>query len=433
VIRRCSYIPFVLFIAPFILAQAWLVSAAPSKTTLVEIYNPAGVREDGVFIDKLLKKTMTEVGLSRPPLAGEFPETAVERISIKRDLFDDVNEIFYQRGWTDGLPIIPPTRARVRDMLRGADLSPSYVVAALEPMGGRATIEKIAVNAVMAGCRPEYMPVLVAAVEAATDRELDLRSFSVTTNPDTTMLVVSGPVARRLQINSGTNALGRGWRANTTISRAFHLIVQNVGGSWPGVTDMSCLGQPGEISMMLAENAEANPWLPIHMDLGFPKSANVVTVIAAEGTHNIMGIGQNAKGYLKLVSDHLAGLERARRTTMVLVIAQDTAAMLAREGMDREGIRKFIFENARIPFSKYKEKFIDTGRAAGAPAWVLNTKDPNAMVPVPVIDNLLILVSGGPGEKSMLIPVWANSKAVGREIRLTAGWEKLMNEGPSGR
>ena len=145
-------------------------------------------------------------------------------------------------------------------MLRGADLSPEFVVASLEPMGGQATIQKIAVNAVMSGCRPEYMPVLIAAVEALKNPEFDLRGISTTTNPDTPMLVVSGPIVDQLRINSGTNALGRGWRANATIGRALHLIVQNIGGSWPGITDMSCFGQPGEFSMCLGENGMANPW-----------------------------------------------------------------------------------------------------------------------------------------------------------------------------
>lgn len=395
---------------------------------LLEIYNPSGVREDGIFIDKLLKRTMVELGKTRPSLAGDFPEVTVEKVSIKKDSFAEVNELFYKRGWADGLPIVPPTKERVKEMLKGADLSPDYLVAVLDPMGGQATIEKIAVNAVMAGCQPEYMPVLMAAVEAIADPAFGLRSVATTTNPDIPMLIVSGPIAKKLDINFSTNALGRGWRANATISRALHLIVQNIGGSWPGVTDMSCLGQPGEFAMMLAENMEANPWGTFHMDLGYPKAANVVTVIGAEGTHSLVGIGQNSKGYLKLVADHLAGLERAYRSLVLFIIAQDTAAMLARDGWTKESIRQFIKENACIPFSRYKEKFIDTQRARDVPAWVLETKDPNAMIPVPFIDQLLILVSGGPGEKSMIIPAWSTSKAVSKEIRLSAGWEELLEK-----
>jgi hypothetical protein len=181
--------------------------------------------------------------------------------------------------------------------------------------------------------------------------------------------------------------------------------------------------------MMLAENPEANPWQPLHMELGHPKAANVVIVVGAEGTHNILGIGQTMEGYLKLVADNMVGMDRAARSVMLLIIAQDTAEMLAREGWTREKMREFIAKNGVMPFSKYKERFIDTGMArmiGGVPSWVFETKDPNAMIPVPFIERLLILVSGGPGEKSMLIPGWAG--AISKEIRLPANWQELLDK-----
>jgi hypothetical protein len=243
------------------------------------------------------------------------------------------------------------------------------------------------------------------------------------------MIIVSGPIVKQLDINYSTNTLGRGWRANATISRALHLIIQNIGGSWPGVTDMSTLGQPGEFSMMLAENADANPWPPLHMELGHPKAANVVTVIGAEGTHSILGIGQTMEGYLKLVADNMAGMDRASRSAVLLIVAQDTAEMLAREGWTREKMREFIAKHGMMPFSKYKERFIDTNMArltGSVPSWIYETKDPNAMIPVPFIDQFLILVSGGPGEKSMLVPGW--SRAVSKEIRLPGNWQELLDK-----
>jgi hypothetical protein len=415
-----------------IFALAWvfmpLVSFAQQA---VEIYNPAGIRGDGIYVDKLLKKTMTELGKTKPPQAGNFPETKIEKIQIKKDVFSEVNELFYKRGWADGLPIVPPTKERVEEMLKGSDLSSDFLITYVDPMMGQATVEKIAVNAVMAGCRPEYMPVLMAATEAIMDPNFNLRGMATTTNPDIPMIIVSGPIVKQLSINYGTNALGRGWKANASISRALHLIIQNIGGSWPGVTDMSTLGQPGEFAMMLAENPEANPWQPLHMELGHPRAANVVIVVGAEGTHNILGIGQTMEGYLKLVADNMAGMDRAARTMMLLIIAQDTAEMLAREGWTREKMREFIAKNGVMPFSKYKERFIDTNMArmiGGVPSWVYETKDPNAMIPVPFIEQFLILVSGGPGEKSMLIPGWAGSKAISKEIRLPANWQELLEK-----
>jgi hypothetical protein len=409
-------------------APAPMATATPIQSIL-QVYNPAGVRPDGVFVDELLKKTMTELGITKPSMAGEFPAARVESIPIARDAFDEINDLFYKRGWTDGLPIVPPTEERVKEMLKGADLNHDFVIGIVDPMGGQATIEKIAVNAVMAGCRPAYMPILVAAVEAVTDPAFSLRGMATTTNPNAPMLIISGPITEQLDINYDTNALGRGWQANASIGRAINLIIQNIGGSWPGVNDMSSLGQPGEFAMCLAENEQANPWGPLHVDLDVSyRTANIVTVIGAEGTHNIMGIGHSSEGYLKLVADALAGMEWASRSTMLLIIAQDTAEMLDREGWTKETIKQFIYENARIPYPKYKERFIDTGMASmfRVPPWVFEIDDPEAMIPTPFIDQFLITVTGGTGEKSMLIPVW--SKAVSKGIRLPWNWEELIQE-----
>lgn len=393
----------------------------------VEVYNPSGKRLDGEFVDRLLKRTMDEAGVTRPPLAGQFSGGGKERVPVHTDEVSEINEWFYLRGWSDGLPIVPPTDRRVREILKGSDLPAEFVVAVLDPMGGQATIEKIAVNAVMAGCKPEYMPILIAAVELVAKPEFDLRGLATTTNPDVPMIVVSGPIIKQLDINAGTNTLGRGYWANATISRALHLIIQNIGGSWPGVTDMSTIGQPGDFVMMLAENSEANPWEPLHMELGHPRRANVVAVMAAEGTHNILGIGQSDEGFLRLVADHLKGLERPYRATMMLVIAQDTARMLTDKGWTREKITAFITDHAKIPFRLYKERYLDTGTIhKGIPSWVFQVKDADTTIPSPLIGHLLIMVSGGTGEKSMLIPGWYDSAILSKEIRLPSGWEQHL-------
>lgn len=395
----------------------------------VEVYNPAGQQPDGVYVDRILKKIMDETGVKRPLLAGQFTGQKKERIGISTDELSELNEWFYLRGWTDGLPIVPPTEQRVREMLKGTDLPADFVVANLDPMGGQATVEKIAVNAVMAGCRPEYMPVLIAAVELVAKPEFDLKGLATTTNPDAPLLIISGPIVGQLDINSGTNTLGRGWQANASISRALHLVIQNIGGSWPGVTDMSTIGQPGDFVMMLAENSEANPWAPLHMELGHPRAANVLAVMAAEGTHSILGIGQSDEGYLKIVAAHLAGLERPYRSTMLLIIAQDTAKMLAGKGWTREKIAAYITDHAKIPFKLYKERYLDTSvLRKGMPDWVFRVNDPDAMIPSPFIDRLLILVAGGTGEKSTLIPGWYDSGIMSKEIRLPSNWDDLLQK-----
>jgi hypothetical protein len=421
--RHLSLLPVPITIIIFLLVLQPLCWAQH----VVAVYNPAGQRPNGEFVDKVLKKVMEETGVKRPLFAGQFTGGRKERIPVRTDEVSEINEWFYLRGWTDGLPIVPPTEKRVRAMLTGTDMPAAFVVATLDPMGGQATIEKIAVNAVMAGCRPEYMPLLIAAVELVAKPEFDLKGLATTTNPDAPMMIVSGPIVGQLDINAGTNTLGRGWRANASISRALHLIIQNIGGSWPGVTDMSSIGQPGDFVMMLAENSEANPWNPLHMELGHPRAANVVAVMAAEGTHGILGIGQSNEGFLKLVAAHLAGLERPYRSTILLIIAQDTAKMLAEKGWTREKIAEYITGLAKIPFWLFKERYLDTGAIRkGIPDWVFQVKDPDTMIPNPFIGRLLILVSGGTGEKSMLIPGWSDSEIVSKEIRLPSGWEERL-------
>jgi hypothetical protein len=403
-------------------------AAAGSDGDAGWICNPSGIRIDGYFVDELLKQNMDEQKILKPPLAGQFPRLKVERV-VGDDLFTTVNDLFYRRGWTDGLPIVPPMEERVEAMLRGTDLTPDTVVGLVEPMKGQATVIKIAVNAVMAGCRPEYMPVLIAAVQVIADQGFDMLGVSTTTNPDTPMIIVNGPIAKQLNINYGTNALGRGWQANATIGRALHLIVNNIGGSWPGITDMSCLGHPGEFAMCLAENEEKNPWTSLHVDLGYAKNANVVTVVPAESMQNLVGIGFNSEGYLGLIADYLAGLERTSRAVVLVFIAQDTAGMLASEGWTKDKVKKYILDHARMPFSKYKQKFIDTKKTGSVPDWILKTTDPNAMIPMPLVDQLTILVSGGTGEKSMVIPVWGSyRKLLSKEVKLPANWEKLLSE-----
>jgi hypothetical protein len=401
------------------------------KSQQVAVYNPAGMMEDGTYIDDMLKKRMVEAGKKRPPNAGDFPKTRIESVCIQKDADTEINDLFYRRGWADGLPIVPPTPARVKAMLSGSDLDPEFVVSKIDPIGGQATIEKIAVNAVMAGCRPEYMPVLITAVEAVMDPVVNLRGMSTTTSPDVPLLIINGPIAKQLDINAGSNALGRGSRANSSISRALNLIIQNIGGSWVDITDMSTLGQPADFSNMLAENEDASPWEPLHTELGFQKNDSVVTVVGVEPYHTVMGLGHSADGFMRIVTDQLIASDRPYQATMVLLITKDTAKMMARSGWTKEKIREHIDKYARVPLSVVKEKFLDNGTAAvigGIPAWVYEAKDPKTMIPAPFIGQLHIIVAGGTGEKSAWFPGWLGSKSASRKIRLPANWDELLEK-----
>jgi hypothetical protein len=385
------------------------------------LYNPSGVRTDGFYVDWLLKKTMDEGGIEKPPLASQS-DIRVEMM-LSDDPYPEVTELFYQRGWTDGLPIVPPTEEAVAEMLTGTDLPREQIVATLDPMGGQATIEKIAVNAVMAGCRPEYLPILIAAVEAIADPVFELDGVGTTTNPDATMIIVNGPIAKQLDINSGPNALGRGWTANATIGRALHLIEQNIGGSWAGVSDASSLGMPGDYSMMLAENETANPWQPLHVELGFAQDQNVVTVVSAEGMQRVLDIGVTGEGFLGRVANYVSGRDNINRN-MLLILTPYTAQHLVMEGWNKDSIREYIYAHSLVTQFRYQAEFLgEDGILKDANA-VMPPPDANGMVPVQFIDQLTILVAGGIGEKNELIPMW--SRPVSREIKLPSNWDEIL-------
>jgi hypothetical protein len=395
---------------------------------VLEVYNPAGVREDGASVDKLLKAVMSAVGKTKPPLAGEFPEAKVEKITISKDAFAEINELFYKRGWGDGLPIVPPTVERVKDMLKGTDLPPDKVISIVPPKGGVATVEKIAVNAVMAGCRPEYMPVLIAAVEAVSENGFSLSTLGTTTSNDSPLVIVSGPIAKQLDINAGSNALGRGWRANASIGRALHMILNNIGGSWPGVNDMSTLGHPGEFANCLAEIEEGNPWEPLRVELGFSEEANVVTVVAAESYQAVVGLGMTAEQFLERLSGRLAGLRSPRIPAMLLILNYDTVDILNEAGWTRDRVKKYLAERTVASLSKNTGKLGGNGTpSVRVPESVARASDLSAMTAVPSINQLLILVAGGPpGEKNMIVPIWPGSKPISKEIKLPSHWKDLL-------
>ena len=207
---------------------------------------PAGQRASGEWIDDTLAQRVEEKGLGgKLSLAGRFPR---QRVEVVRDADPHraINELYYRRGWTDGLPVVPPTLGRVEDMLRFTDLAPAAVVAELDPLKGQASVEKIAANAVMAGCEPEHLPVVLAAVAAIAEPEFNLRGVQTTDENVAPLIIVSGPVARDLDINCGFGALGPGWRANAAIGRALRMVMNNIGGGWPGAVSFAGLGQPAD-------------------------------------------------------------------------------------------------------------------------------------------------------------------------------------------
>src|SRR5439155_421608 len=201
-----------------------------------------------------------------------------------------VLDLVETQGWGDGFPVIPPTEERVQAMLEATPLPSAHVVGVVEPRRGEATVEKIAVNAVLAGCKPEYFPAVLAAVEAVCDPRFNLYALNTTTCCATPARLVNGPARQRLGLECGYSCLGQSGRANATIGRALRLVMRNVGGSTPGAVSKSVFGQPGRVSLCFGEWEERSPWPPFHVRRGFVPADSVVTAACATGTQDLADI-----------------------------------------------------------------------------------------------------------------------------------------------
>jgi hypothetical protein len=341
---------------------------------------------------------------------------AAARTFVFEGAYEDVDAHYQERGWTDGLPIVPPTAAAVARCLRATDRDPREVVGVLPPRQGEATVERIAANAVMAGCRPEYLPVVLAAIEALADPLFNLDSIQATTHPVAPLIVVNGPIARELGINAGYNAFGQGFRANVTIGRAVRLVLMNVGGGLPGTGDRSTQGSPAKIAYCVAENEAESPWEPLHVEAGLPPEASTVTVFGCEGPHNIQDhYSATGLGILKTVagamgqagSNNLLG-----RGWPLLSFGPEHAATVARDGFTKKQVKAFLFEHARFPLARLGEEY---RRQQVERHGVADTAD--TMVPiVRSPDDISVIVVGGAGKHSSWQPTFGDGT---RPVRRT--------------
>src|SRR5712664_2381395 len=257
------------------------------------------------------------------------------------ELTADAIEELYARGVTDGLPVVPPTRARVARAVAATGRDGAELVAEVPPNYGRATVEKVAINAVMAGCRPEYLPVVLAAVEAVCDDAFDLHGVSATTNAPAPLVIVNGPLRGELEVNCGAGVFGSGWRANATIGRALRLVCVNVGGARPGEVSMSTLAHPGRYTYCIAENEDASPWPPYHAGRGFPVVASTVTLFAGEAPHGISDhSSRTARALGGSLGWSMAGLWNSKHFPLyshtMLVVGPEHARTFADDGLSKE-------------------------------------------------------------------------------------------------
>jgi hypothetical protein len=336
------------------------------------------------------------------------------------DSLEAVEAHFLERGWTDGLPIVPPTPERVRAMLAGIDAAPDHVVGKLPPLWGEATIEKIAINAVLAGCRPAALPVLVAALEAMLDPAFNLYGVQATTHPVAPLLIVNGPGAARLGMHAGAGVFGPGSAANATLGRAVRLCLMNLGGGRPGAGDMATQGSPAKYTYAIAEREDANPWGPLHASLGFAADETVVTVFGGEAPHNVNDhVSQRAAGILAVVADTAATLGSnvgwyLAQSQLLVVLGPEHAATVARDGLSRADVQRFLYEHARLPLGRLK-----LGGMWGAQDWPrwMETADDGALLPmVPTPGDILLMVAGGAGKHSAVVPNCCFSRAASRVV-----------------
>jgi hypothetical protein len=367
---------------------------------------PAGQRASGEWIDDTLRARAEEKGLlARTPLAGEFPRQRVELIR-GADPTAEVNRLYRLRGWTDGLPIVPPTLGRVEETLVQSPLEGHVSLGEMEPLGGVATVERVAANAVMAGCRPEYFPVVLAAVQAILDPAFNLRGVQTTDENVAPLLIVNGPAARRLGINAGWGALGPGWPANATIGRAVRLVMTNLGGGWPGAVSFAGLGQPARYSLCLAER-EDTPWPPLHVELGYRPEQSTVTVLRAETVINVTGgLGELASVIGSAAS--LFGILHSGKAAVIL--SPFTARRLAGEGHTRADVRRELYTRGRLPAQMWRGSWIHaTVRATDWPEWAVTAAAESGSIPaVREPDDLTLIVAGAdlPIPQHVYCPSW---------------------------
>jgi hypothetical protein len=400
----------------------YIPTSVPCEASILEDIE-AGV--DGAFESMVsaLTKPLTEEEKFPKPKEIEKPT----RIIFKGSL-EEVNRFFYQRGWTDGLPILPPTEEAVADMLTGTDLPPDHLLGKLESRLGKATIEKIAINAVMAGALPTYMPVLIAGTKLLLESErgfMGFTTFGFSTGSWSPFWIINGPIRNEIHVNHSSGAFSPGNIANAAIGRAMGLIIKNIGGVRKGVEDMGVMGNPMKYSMVIAENEEDSPWQPLHVEYGYKREESTITVSYPQTYIQHWPYGSDAEGILRAVVDHII-----RSMHYTIILTPPHAKNLAREGWTKEDIRGFISEYARIPGSHFNNIPIIGGGRPGLYKGKIAARDKDTVALIRDPRFIRIIVGGGPG--AFIAHTVGGGATPGmkqtQKIELPANWDKLVKK-----
>jgi hypothetical protein len=354
-----------------------------------------------------------------PRLAARYGASRLRARRVELALLEDESEALLARGWSDGLPVVPPTEERVLAVLEGTTRDPQEVVAVVPPDLVPCTVEKVAINAVLAGCRPEHLPVVLAAVEAACTDEFNMHGVLATTMPVGPVIVVNGPIRRAIGMNSGRNVFGQGNRANLAIGRALQLVVRNVGGGRPGEVDRATFGNPGKLAFCFAEDEEGSPWEPLSVSLGAPPGASTVTLFPGEAPRSIVDqLSRDPESLARTLAACLRTLHHPKLVLgfdCLLAVGPEHARVFREAGWSRERVLARLHDLLRIPGAELV-------RGAGGIAEGLPESVRDSTLPKFRPGGILLLHCGGAaGLFSAMIGGWANgplgSQPVWREIR----------------
>ncbi|MBI3964458.1 MAG: hypothetical protein HY329_02395 [Chloroflexi bacterium] len=318
-------------------------------------------------------------------------------------------EEFFERGWTDGLPVVPPTDELIAATIAASGRAPQEELGDVPPRHGVATVETVAINAVMAGCKPEYFPVVLAAVEALLDPHHNLNGVNTTTHNCQPLIVVSGPIARAIGMNSAEGVFGAGYRANGTIGRAISLIRWNLGGSVPGQVDRSTLSHPGRWSYCIAESDES-PWQPFHADRGLPPEVSGVTVFSGEAPHSVLAYGEPEEVVHALgASMATPGSNNASGLGETLVVINPYIAQrFAAAGWSKDDIKEAIWKKAHQPAGQIRKSGALTRDVVRRhwPDWMKALDDDELAPLVERPDQIHVVIAGGKTYFSAWVPGW---------------------------
>ena len=337
-----------------------------------------------------------------------------------QDSYSDIQDYYESEGWSDGLPIVPATEDLVVKMIEPSGLSPDIELGVIQPSNKIVTVEKVAINSVMAGCKPQYFPVVLAAVKAVLKDEFNVGGVQATTGGAACVVVVNGPIRDQIGIHSDAACFGPGFRANATIGRAVRLVIRNLGELIPGVMDKATLSTPGRFSFCFGENESRSPWESRQEELGYSKDTNMVTLLGIRGVYNVFDSSSSGKLALdtlvkSVVTEGFANYYQIGSGAQItLVLSPEHANEIAAEGFSKNDIKEFIFANARMPISRLKEKAHWSNRV-----WPesIEIDDDDTLVPITTCaEDIVVLVAGGDGRHSAWLAGWGVTRIVSELI-----------------